>query len=64
MDLFLFGLVLMIFGFGVYNIFIAGPEKVRSAKTPSWMDVSDFNHLKTHVLRLIIMETGEDERAA
>ena len=54
MDLFLFGLVLMIFGFGVYNIFIAGPEKVRSAKTPSWMDVSHHGLLlhRVHVHRV------------
>ncbi len=52
-DAFLFGLVLLIFSFGVYGLFVRSPETANPV--PSVFQVQDIAHLKTALAQVIII---------
>lgn len=59
-DMFLFGMVMMIFAFGSYNLFISKIDNVdRNSETheirPRWVRVESFGELKTIIIRVIVM---------
>jgi len=59
-DMFLFGMVMMIFAFGTYNLFISEIDNVgrdiRNDKIrPNWVNIRDFGGLKTIFIKVVIM---------
>ena len=59
-DMFLFGMVMMIFAFGSYNLFISKIDNInRDPGTeeviPNWVRVENFNELKTIFIKVVIM---------
>lgn len=56
-DVFLFALVLIIFGVGVYELFIANidPEEKPEASRPAWLKISSVDDLKSSLGKVIIM---------
>ncbi len=53
-DVFLIGMVLMIFAGGIYNLFIRHPES-DSAGTNSWIKVTSISQLKRILIELVIV---------
>jgi uncharacterized membrane protein YqhA len=53
-DIFLIGLVLMIFAGGIYNLFIRSPES-DSAEINSWVKVTSITQLKRILVELVIV---------
>jgi len=53
-DVFLIGLVLMIFAGGIYNLFIRSPES-GSAEIDSWVKVTSITQLKRILVELVIV---------
>ena len=53
-DIFLIGLVLMIFAGGIYNLFIRSPES-GSAEIDSWVKVTSITQLKRILVELVIV---------
>ena len=56
-DVFLFALVLIIFGVGVYELFIANvdPEDKPAATRPTWLKISSVDDLKSSLGKVILM---------
>lgn len=56
-DVFLFGLVLIIFGVGVYELFIANidPDEESSSSRPVWMKIKSVDDLKSQLGKVILM---------
>ncbi len=59
-DIFLFGMVMMIFAFGSYNLFISKLDNVsrdtRSNEVrPNWVRVENFGELKSIFIKVVIM---------
>ena len=59
-DIFLFGMVMMIFAFGSYNLFISKLDNVsrdtRSNEVrPKWVRVENFGELKSIFIKVVIM---------
>jgi len=54
-DAFLFALVLLIFSFGIYNLFINSSAENTMANLPSWLRISSISELKTTLLQVIIV---------
>ena len=53
-DIFLIGLVLMIFAGGIYNLFIRAPES-DSTKINSWVKIKSIAQLKRILIELVIV---------
>jgi uncharacterized membrane protein YqhA len=53
-DAFLFALVLLIFSYGIYELFIDRPEE-RDPKLPRWLHVRSIAQLKTTLVQVIIV---------
>ena len=56
-DVFLFALVLIIFGVGVYELFIANidPEEKPAESRPNWLKISSVDDLKSSLGKVILM---------
>ena len=56
-DVFLFALVLIIFGVGVYELFIANvdPEDKPAESRPTWLKISSVDDLKSSLGKVILM---------
>lgn len=56
-DVFLFALVLIIFGVGVYELFIANvdPEEKPADTRPTWLKISSVDDLKSSLGKVILM---------
>ena len=54
-DLYLIGIVLMIFSFGIYELFISKIEIARLHKDLSILDIGSLDELKNKLLKVIIM---------
>ncbi|MCH5238687.1 MAG: YqhA family protein [Muribaculaceae bacterium] len=56
-DVFLFALVLIIFGVGVYELFIANvdPEEKPADMRPAWLKISSVDDLKSSLGKVILM---------
>lgn len=58
-DLFLFGMVMLIFAFGSYNLFISKLDHIEADTSdeivPKWVKVKNFGELKTIFIKVIIM---------
>ena len=56
-DVFLFALVLIIFGVGVYELFIANvdPEDKPAESRPAWLKISSVDDLKSSLGKVILM---------
>lgn len=56
-DVFLFALVLIIFGVGVYELFIANvdPEEKPADSRPTWLRISSVDDLKSSLGKVILM---------
>ncbi len=59
-DMFLFGMVMMIFSFGSYNLFISKIDNVgRDMRTleirPKWVQVENFGELKAIFIKVVVM---------
>ena len=56
-DVFLFALVLIIFGVGVYELFIANvdPENKPADSRPTWLKISSVDDLKSSLGKVILM---------
>lgn len=56
-DVFLFALVLIIFGVGVYELFIANvdPEEKPAEMRPTWLKISSVDDLKSSLGKVILM---------
>lgn len=54
-DNFLFGIVLMIFGFGLYALFIHNGKDEEDKKWISWLQIDNISQLKTMLAQVIIM---------
>lgn len=56
-DVFLFALVLIIFGVGVYELFIANvdPEDKPEGSRPTWLKISSVDDLKSSLGKVILM---------
>lgn len=56
-DVFLFALVLIIFGVGVYELFIANvdPEDKPASSRPTWLKISSVDDLKSSLGKVILM---------
>jgi len=58
-DTFLFGMVMIIFSLGSYNLFISKIDNIDvdidNHILPSWLQFDDFNELKTLFLKVIIL---------
>ena len=54
-DLYLIGVVLMIFGFGIYELFISKIDIARDDKTISILEIENLDELKNKIIKVIIM---------
>ncbi|WP_321507918.1 YqhA family protein [uncultured Methanoregula sp.] len=54
-DAFLFALVLLIFSYGIYNLFINSPTENHKQDLPSWLRINSIGELKTTLLQVIIV---------
>ena len=56
-DVYLFGMVLIIFGMGVYELFISkiDPVENRLDSRPSWLRISSIDDLKSSLGKVILM---------
>lgn len=56
-DIYLFAMVLIIFGMGVYELFInkIDPVEKRMDKRPSWLQISSIDDLKSSLGKVILM---------
>jgi len=59
-DMFLFGMVMMIFAFGSYNLFISKLDNVSRDRRsneirPNWVRVENFGELKSIFIKVVIM---------
>ena len=59
-DMFLFGMVMMIFAFGSYNLFVSKLDNVSRDRRsneirPNWVRVENFGELKSIFIKVVIM---------
>jgi uncharacterized membrane protein YqhA len=54
-DVFLFALVLMIFGIGIYTLFILDPDEPVKQNIPPWLQINSIGELKTSLAGVIII---------
>jgi len=54
-DLYLIGVVLMIFGFGIYELFISKIDIAREDKSISILEIENLDELKNKIIKVIIM---------
>jgi uncharacterized protein (TIGR00645 family) len=59
-DMFLFGMVMMIFAFGSYNLFVSKIDNINrdpgtSEILPKWVRVENFDQLKTIFIKVVLM---------
>lgn len=55
-DIFILGLVLIIFAYGSYDLFISELEPARSSKVgPDWMRFNDVGQLKTVLVEVVLV---------
>ncbi|MFA4826273.1 MAG: YqhA family protein [Methanoregula sp.] len=54
-DAFLFALVLLIFSYGIYNLFINSQKESTRQDLPGWLRISSISELKTTLLQVIIV---------
>ena len=56
-DIYLFAMVLVIFGMGVYELFISkiDPVEQKSDQRPSWLQIKDIDDLKSSLGKVILM---------
>lgn len=53
-DYFLFALVLLIFSFGIYNLFVRNVDE-SMGKLPCWLQINTISQLKTTLVQVIIV---------
>ena len=54
-DLYLIGVVLMIFGFGIYELFISKIDIARDDEDVTILEIKDLDELKNKIIKVIIM---------
>jgi uncharacterized membrane protein YqhA len=54
-DLFLIGLVLLIFGFGIYELFVSEIDFANAKFTESTLKIRDLDQLKNKIIKVIII---------
>ena len=54
-DLFLIGIVLLIFGFGIYELFVGEIDFANSKFTESTLKIRDLDQLKNKIIKVIII---------
>ena len=54
-DLFLIGIVLLIFGFGIYELFVSEIDFANSKFTDSTLKIRDLDQLKNKIIKVIII---------
>ena len=54
-DLYLIGVVLMIFGFGIYELFISKIDIARRDEDITILEIKDLDELKNKIIKVIIM---------
>ena len=54
-DLYLIGIVLLIFGFGIYELFISKIDIARKDSTVTILEVENLDELKNKIIKVIIM---------
>lgn len=54
-DCYLIAVVLMIFGFGIYELFISKLDVARRNKNITILEIKDLNELKNKIVKVIIM---------
>ena len=54
-DLFLIGIVLLIFGFGIYELFVGEIDFANSKFTDSTLKIRDLDQLKNKIIKVIII---------
>ena len=54
-DLFLIGIVLLIFGFGIYELFVSVIDFANSKFTESTLKIRDLDQLKNKIIKVIII---------
>ena len=54
-DLYLIGVVLMIFGFGIYELFISRIDIARENEEVSILEIKNLDELKNKIIKVIIM---------
>ena len=54
-DLFLIGIVLLIFGFGVYELFISEIDFAKGKFSESTLKISSLDQLKNKIIKVIII---------
>ena len=54
-DLFLIGIVLLIFGFGIYELFVSDIDFTNSKFNESTLKIKDLDQLKNKIIKVIII---------
>ena len=54
-DLFLIGIVLLIFGFGIYELFVGEIDFANSKFTESTLKIRDLDQLKNKIIKVVII---------
>lgn len=54
-DLYLIGVVLMIFGFGIYELFISKIDIARDNTSITILEIEDLDQLKNKIIKVVIM---------
>ena len=54
-DLFLIGIVLLIFGFGIYELFVSEIDFANSKFTESTLKIRDLDQLKNKIIKVVII---------
>ena len=54
-DLYLIGVVLLIFGFGLYELFISKIDVARLDKAVTILEIENLDELKNKIIKVIIM---------
>ena len=54
-DLYLIGVVLLIFGFGIYELFISKIDIARADKSITILEIENLDELKNKIIKVIIM---------
>ena len=55
LDLFLIGIVLLIFGFGIYELFVSEIDFANAKFTESTLKIRDLDQLKNKIIKVIII---------
>ena len=54
-DLFLIGIVLLIFGFGIYELFVSEIDFANAKFTESTLKIRDLDQLKNKIIKVVII---------